>query len=199
MSFSDRLKEARKKSSFTQKQLADMLEVTPAMIAQYETGKRKPKQDTLNRIAAALHLGYGYAPNGEPYFYCLADTVQKGDENDKFDEYQYEDAMAGDSDSKTYAPATKLKTGTESKSRNLQLFAEDPSEDETLSQLFDIARGNAPADAELKKIYKSTVNGLMDDMNKYGQLEIVKHARYIHSRGEYLEKPKENTDQKENE
>lgn len=112
MSFSDRLKEARKKSGFTQKQLADVLEVTPAMIAQYETGKRKPKQDTLNKIADALHLGYGYAPNGEPYFYCFVDTVQKGDENEKFNEYQYNDAMSGDSDSAHYIPDTKSELKT---------------------------------------------------------------------------------------
>lgn len=112
MSFSDRLKEARKKSGFTQKQLADVLEVTPAMIAQYETGKRKPKQDTLNKIADALQLGYGYAPNGEPYFYCFVDTVRHGDGNEKFNEYQYNDAMSGDSDSAPYIPDTKSEPET---------------------------------------------------------------------------------------
>ena len=107
MSFSDRLKEARKKSGFTQKQLADTLEVTPAMIAQYETGKRKPKQDTLSKIADALQLGYGYAPNGEPYFYCFVDTVRHGDENEKFNESQYKDAVSSDPDSSPYIPDAK--------------------------------------------------------------------------------------------
>ena len=107
MSFSDRLKEARKKSGFTQKQLADTLEVTPAMIAQYETGKRKPKQDTLSKMADALQLGYGYAQNGEPYFYCFVDTVQHGDENEKFNEYQYNDAVSNTSDGKLHIPVIK--------------------------------------------------------------------------------------------
>ena len=82
------------------------------MIAQYETGKRKPKQDTLNKIADALHLGYGYAPNGEPYFYCFVDTVRHGDENEKFNEYQYNDAMSGDSDSAPYIPDAKSEPET---------------------------------------------------------------------------------------
>ena len=107
MSFSDRLKEARNKAGRTQKQLADELKVTPAMIAQYETGKRKPKQDTLSKIAEALHLSYGYAPNGEPYFYCFVDTVQHGDENEKFNEYQYKDAMASNSDGEPSNPIAK--------------------------------------------------------------------------------------------
>ena len=107
MSFSDRLKDARNKAGRTQKQLADELKVTPAMIAQYETGKRKPKQETLSKIAEALHLGYGYAPNGEPYFYCFVDTVQQGDENEKFNEYQYKDAMASNSDGEPSNPIAK--------------------------------------------------------------------------------------------
>lgn len=65
--------------------------------------------------------------------------------------------------------------------------------------LFDIARENAPTDAELKKMYQSAVIGLMDDMNKNGQLEIVKHAKYIHSQNEYLEKSDEGAGKKENE
>ena len=107
MSFSDRLKEARNKAGRTQKQLADELKVTPAMIAQYETGKRKPKQDTLSKIAEALHLSYGYAPNGEPYFFCFVDTVCTGEENEKFNEYQYKDAMASNSDGEPSNPIAK--------------------------------------------------------------------------------------------
>ena len=48
-------------------------------------------------------------------------------------------------------------------------------------------------------MYQSAVIGLMDDMNKNGQLEIVKHAKYIHSQDEYLEKSDDGTDKKENE
>lgn len=113
MAFKDRLKAARKRSGLTQLDIAKKIGLLNAQsYAQYEQGKRKPKQDTLNKIADALHLGYGYAPNGEPYFYCFVDTVQKGDENEKFNEYQYNDAMSGDSDSSHYIPDTKSEPKT---------------------------------------------------------------------------------------
>ena len=113
MAFKDRLKAARKRSGLTQLDIAKKIGLLNAQsYAQYEQGKRKPKQDTLNKIADALQLGYGYAPNGEPYFYCFVDTVRHGDENEKFNEYQFNDAMSGDSDSAPYIPDTKSEPET---------------------------------------------------------------------------------------
>src|SRR5699024_5720588 len=63
---------------------------------------------TLSKIANAMHLGYGYAQNGEPYFYCFVDTVCNGDENEKFNEYQYNDAMKGNHNSNIHIPVVKL-------------------------------------------------------------------------------------------
>lgn len=56
MSFSDRLKKARKNAKMTQAKVAEKMGVTPAMIAQYETGKRNPKFETVKKIAAALEI-----------------------------------------------------------------------------------------------------------------------------------------------
>lgn len=75
MDFASTLRKARKKAGITQKALANELNVTPAMIAQYETGKRKPRKDTLAKIAEALHVGYGYTKVGEPYLYDFKDVV----------------------------------------------------------------------------------------------------------------------------
>lgn len=99
MSFAERLKAARKKANMTQKDLANNLHVTPAMIAQYEIGNRKPGRKTLGKIANALKLGYNYAPNGEPYFYAFVDTVPQPDyaENEKFNKCQYKDALSSSS------------------------------------------------------------------------------------------------------
>lgn len=115
MSFAERLKMARKKSKMTQKDLADKLEITPAMIAQYETSKRKPKGDTLKKIASALDLGYGYAKNGEPYFYDFVDTVYRPEyaENEAFNKWQYKDALADTSDEDIQS--TKIKRTPEIK------------------------------------------------------------------------------------
>ena len=46
MSFSDRLREARKRSGLTQMQIAEKLGITAQSYSQYETGKRQPKAET---------------------------------------------------------------------------------------------------------------------------------------------------------
>lgn len=82
MNFADSLKEARKKSGFTQQKLAEELHVTPAMIAQYETGKRKPRNSTLSKIADALDMEYSYTEDGEPFLY--KNTVQSFNTGEDF-------------------------------------------------------------------------------------------------------------------
>ena len=110
MAFKDRLKAARKKSGLTQLDIAKKIGLLNAQsYAQYEHGKRKPKQDTLNKIADALQLSYGYASNGEPYFYCFVDSVhgEEYKENEKFNNNQYMDAITSIPDGKIHIPAGK--------------------------------------------------------------------------------------------
>ena len=52
----DRIKELRKESGMTQKELANAMGVTASMIGQYETGIRTPKYETLERIARSLSV-----------------------------------------------------------------------------------------------------------------------------------------------
>lgn len=54
MSIGKKIKELRKSKNISQEKLADELGVSQAMVAQYESGKRNPKIETLNRIAKAL-------------------------------------------------------------------------------------------------------------------------------------------------
>ncbi len=56
MKTGEKIKAARKTAKLTQAELARKLSVTPGMIGQYETGKRKPKFETIEKIAAALHV-----------------------------------------------------------------------------------------------------------------------------------------------
>ena len=51
---SERIKPARKKAGLTQKKLAEILGTSQQNLAQYENGKRKPKIETLKKIASAL-------------------------------------------------------------------------------------------------------------------------------------------------
>lgn len=54
-----RIKDFRKRSGLTQKQLGEKIGVSGAMIGQYETGIRNPKKETLGRIADALQIPVG--------------------------------------------------------------------------------------------------------------------------------------------
>ena len=50
----DKIKELRKKAGISQQELADRLETTPQNLSQYETGKRQPKIETIQKMANAL-------------------------------------------------------------------------------------------------------------------------------------------------
>lgn len=52
----DEIKRHRKKNGLSQKELGEKLQVSQAMIAQYENGKRIPKITTLLKIAGALNI-----------------------------------------------------------------------------------------------------------------------------------------------
>lgn len=56
MTIGEKIKQARKKSGLTQKELGEKLGVSAAMIAQYENNKRNPKWKTLKKIADALNM-----------------------------------------------------------------------------------------------------------------------------------------------
>ncbi|MGN0414132.1 MAG: helix-turn-helix domain-containing protein [Agathobacter sp.] len=57
MGFSDRLKYLRKRNGYTQKQLADMLNVSQNAIYNWENGKREPSINTMIKIADSLGVG----------------------------------------------------------------------------------------------------------------------------------------------
>lgn len=106
MSFESRLKEARLRSGLKQKNVADMLGISQQSYAQYERGVRRPKRETLAKISEVLDVGYTYAHNGEPYFYCFVDTIPAPEyaENEEFNKRQYEDAMCCVTDNKIVIP-----------------------------------------------------------------------------------------------
>jgi len=73
------IRKFRQQKGLTQKELGDLLEISEAMVGQYERGVRNPKLETINKIAAALGVTaldlYGwdekYNPGGQ-----LADEVE---------------------------------------------------------------------------------------------------------------------------
>ena len=67
------IKDARKSAGLTQEELGKMLGISGAAVAQYETGKRNPKPETLSRFACALNISVsqllGFSPEdlgGDP-------------------------------------------------------------------------------------------------------------------------------------
>lgn len=54
MEIADRIKELRRKKGISQKDLAQKLGTSPQNLAQYESGKRQPKLETLEKIANVL-------------------------------------------------------------------------------------------------------------------------------------------------
>lgn len=59
MDFATRLKEARKESGLTQEQLATECGLATITIRQYELGKRQPRYETVEKIAAVLRTSTG--------------------------------------------------------------------------------------------------------------------------------------------
>lgn len=54
MSIGEQIRKYRNEMSLSQKELGEKLGVSQAMIAQYESGKRIPKKETIEKIATAL-------------------------------------------------------------------------------------------------------------------------------------------------
>jgi transcriptional regulator with XRE-family HTH domain len=60
MKFSDRLKKLRKEKNLYQKELAEHLGVSRPTITQYESGTRKPDNETLGKIADYFNVSIDY-------------------------------------------------------------------------------------------------------------------------------------------
>jgi len=56
MDYGEKIVEIRKEKGISQKELAKRLGVSPVMVAHWEKGRRKPKADTLKKIADALEV-----------------------------------------------------------------------------------------------------------------------------------------------
>lgn len=65
MTVSEKIQEARSKAGLTQQQLADKLGVSQQYIGNYESGKRYPKIQTLQKIADALGVSVTEFLGGE--------------------------------------------------------------------------------------------------------------------------------------
>lgn len=56
MTIGEKIKQARKKAGYTQKKLGEKLGISQVRVAQYESGIRNPKIETVRKIAEALNV-----------------------------------------------------------------------------------------------------------------------------------------------
>ena len=80
MSIGQRIKIARSKAVLSQKELAEKLGVSASMIGQYESDIRRPKFETIQKIANALgvsplYLMEGNAEDAYPGIFRVPHTV----------------------------------------------------------------------------------------------------------------------------
>lgn len=74
MSIGKRIRQYRTEAKLSQKELGKRLGISQQQIAQYETGKRIPKLETIDKIAKALNI--------DPYSIYSFDMASKTLEND---------------------------------------------------------------------------------------------------------------------
>lgn len=83
------IKEARKRTGMTQKQLAEKLGISYVNISQLENEQRAPKYDTIQRIAAALGVSVSsLLPDNISHIYTTA--LWEGYEGRQFEDKMYE-------------------------------------------------------------------------------------------------------------
>lgn len=58
--FSERVKKVRKEAGLTQKELAQLLQLSIGTIAMWETGKREPKLETMVHLSNTLNTSVDY-------------------------------------------------------------------------------------------------------------------------------------------
>ena len=94
MSFGERLKAARQFMGLSQKELAEVMNVTPQNLNQYEKNKRKPSKDMMIKLSGPLDCSYAYTRTGEPYFYKFVSPNHdpQYSANEEFNQFQFEDA-----------------------------------------------------------------------------------------------------------
>ena len=76
MEFSERLKELRKKSNFTQVEVAEKLGISQPADASWERGVKKPTQENLIKISQVLNVTVDY---------LLGNSEEKSDELDNIE------------------------------------------------------------------------------------------------------------------
>ena len=66
MSFAEKFKELRKEHCYTQKDIANILNVKPTTISAWELGNNSPRMDMLQKISDVFNVDTGYFFDEKP-------------------------------------------------------------------------------------------------------------------------------------
>lgn len=75
--FAERLKNLRKKSGYSQKEFAELVNLHQVQYGRYERGDSRPYADTLTKIADALGVSTDYLLEGQEEDAIVADMEDK--------------------------------------------------------------------------------------------------------------------------
>ena len=73
----NRIRDVREEKHLSQKELADLLGITPATLCQWEAERRKPKYETLKKLADALDCQVSDLVDDVPYTGTMSDAEIK--------------------------------------------------------------------------------------------------------------------------
>lgn len=69
------IKQARKKKGLTQSELGELMGITAVTVGQWETGKRIPKEETIERISEALEIDLTHSVKSISYIEQTSDIL----------------------------------------------------------------------------------------------------------------------------
>jgi transcriptional regulator with XRE-family HTH domain len=87
-SVGERIKSIRMENKITQKKLAKVTGISSSSIAKYETGERKPKKETIGKLADGLSVSINKLMLGQE---DITPDIETGNHIIDFDKYKIED------------------------------------------------------------------------------------------------------------
>lgn len=187
MNIGESIRHFRKEKGLTQKELGELLKVSPQMIAQYERGARNPKKETLQKIATALNVS-PYDFLNDNLFNALTDHTLSDKETVSIIEQEF-DLIKNNKSLNDNERSKKIDQLQES----LELGLDEQIKELVIIQGFLLDPGRkGDKDRELLERIEAVRRNMLiefyDQLNDYGRAEAVKRVRDLTYNPEYQRK-----------
>lgn len=187
MNIGESIRHFRKEKGLTQKELGELLKVSPQMIAQYERGARNPKKETLQKIATALNVS-PYDFLNDNLFNALTDHTLSDKETVSIIEQEF-DLIKNNKSLNDNERSKKIDQLQES----LELGLDEQIKELVIIQGFLLDPGRkGDKDRELLERIEAVRRNMLiefyDQLNDYGRAEAVKRVRDLTYNPDYQRK-----------